>query len=384
VVVRLRGSEPSNLLKSGEGRFVAVPLALLFLFAFAPVAHATPPPNQLALTISGSVGNSGQQNYTQSGGQVVYASILGQVVDPSTAVFNESLFASVDDLATSGTANFSLSGEFLGNETSFILGGTIEIADAIPAEAFPLGCWDGITLPLSPACTSQLPGFFVGIGTLEGTVSSSLQLPLGMEIESAYLNPGPLLGPLVLASTNDSVVIVFSYAAATIDWQDIQTSGSLAGTLGTTPVNGLFNMTTNAHEDLFAGTETESGTMAFYDMTPSYLDASGSFSGSSTIPSSNTIDCSLITGIAGTCTETGLASSGNFTLDPSDALIQGAYDINWSVPAVSFSGTSTALVSQGGVTGVPEFSTGALTPVATGMALLLLLKRNWLRARARD
>jgi len=371
-------------LKSGEGRFVAVPLALLFLFAFAPVAHATPPPNQLALTISGSVGNSGQQNYTQSGGQVVYASILGQVVDPSTAVFNESLFASVDDLATSGTANFSLSGEFLGNETSFILGGTIEIADAIPAEAFPLGCWDGITLPLSPACTSQLPGFFVGIGTLEGTVSSSLQLPLGMEIESAYLNPGPLLGPLVLASTNDSVVIVFSYAAATIDWQDIQTSGSLAGTLGTTPVNGLFNMTTNAHEDLFAGTETESGTMAFYDMTPSYLDASGSFSGSSTIPSSNTIDCSLITGIAGTCTETGLASSGNFTLDPSDALIQGAYDINWSVPAVSFSGTSTALVSQGGVTGVPEFSTGALTPVATGMALLLLLKRNWLRARARD
>ncbi|MGD0396809.1 MAG: hypothetical protein ABSB26_07900 [Nitrososphaerales archaeon] len=370
------------MFRSGKGRFVAVPLALLFLFAFAPIAHATPPPNQLDLTITGSVGSSGQQDYTQSGGEVVYASILGQVVNSSTAVFTENLSASVDGLVTSGTAYFSLSGEFL-NGTSFAIGGAIGIVDAVPAEAFPLGCWDGITLPLPPACTSQVPAFFVGLGALSGTVPPS-QPPLWMDLESAYLNPGPLPGPIVWASTDGSVVIVFSYVAATIDWHNIQTNGSLVGTLGATPVSGSFSMTTNAHEDLFAGTEAESGTMTFYGMNPSYLDASGAFTGSSTIPTSNAIDCSSITGIAGTCTETGLASSGSFTLDPGNALIQGSYDIDWTVPAFSFSGTSAALVSQGGVTGVPEFGAGALAPVAMGVALLLLLRRDGLRARARN
>ena len=377
--------EPDNLLRSEKGRFIAIPLAMLFLFAFAPVAHATPPPNQLDLTISGSVENSGQQYYTQSGGEVIYASILGQVVDPSTAAFTESLAASVDGLATSGTANFSFSGEFLGNETSFTIGGTIGIVDAIPAEAFPLGCWNETTLPLPATCTSQVPAFFVGAGVLNFTVPQSLQLSLGMDLESAYLNPGPFPGPVVWASTDGSVVIVFSYATATIDWQDVQTNGPLAGTLGATLVSGSFNMTTNAHEDLFAGTEAESGTMTFFDMNPSYLDASGAFSGASTIPTYNAIDCSSnVTGIAETCTETGLASSGNFTLDPGNTLIQGAYDINWTVPAISFSGNSTALVSQGGVTGVPEFGAGALAPVAMAVALLLLLKRNGLGERSRD
>ena len=373
--------EPSKMFGSGKGRFVAVLLALLLLFAFIPVAHATPPSNQLDLTISGSVGSSGQQDYTQSGGAVAFASILGEVVNTSTAVFTESLSASVDGLATSGTATFSLSGEFL-DGNSFTIGGTIGIFDAIPAEAFPLGCWDGIALPLPATCTSQVPAFFVGAGEMDGTVASSLSSPLGMDLESAYLNPGPAPGPIVWASTDGSVVIVFTYAASTIDWYNVQSSGSLAGTLGATPVSGSFSMTTNAHEDLFAGTETESGTMTFYDMNPSYLDASGTFSGSSTIPTSDTIDCSSITGIPGTCTETGLVSSGGFTLDPG-TLIEGTYGIDWTTPAFSFSGTATATVSQGGPTGVPEFGTGALAPVAMGVALLLLVRKGGLRARAR-
>jgi len=370
--------EQSNLFRSGRGRFVAVPLALVFLFAFAPIAHAIPPPNQLDLTISGSVGNPGQQEYAQSGGEVFYASILGQVVNASTAVFAENLSASVDGLVTSGTANFSLSGEFL-NKTSFAIGGTIGIVDAVPAEAFPLGCSYGVN------CTSLVPAFFVGLGALNFTVPQPLQLSLGMDLESAYLNPGPFPGPIVWASTDGSVVIVLSYTAATIDWQNVQTNGSLAGTLNATLVSGSFNMTTNTHEDLFAGTETESGTMTFYAMNPSYLDASGAFTGSSTIPTYNAIDCSSnVTGIAGTCTETGLASSGSFTLDPGNTLIQGTYDINWTVPAFAFSGTSTSVVSQGGATGVPEFGAGALAPVAVGVALLLLLRRDGLRVRACD
>lgn len=149
-------------------------------------------------------------------------------------------------------------------------------------------------------------------------------------------------------------------------------------------MTGSFTMMTNAHEDPFAGTETESGTMTFYDMNPSYLDASGAYSGSSTIPTDNTIDCSAITtGIAGTCTETGFSSLGRFALDPGSTVIQGTYDINWAVPAVSFSGISTATVSQEGVTGVPQFGTNAILPVAMEMSILLLLRKGGLGKSAR-
>jgi hypothetical protein len=172
--------------------------------------------------------------------------------------------------------------------TSFTTGDTITIDGAIPAESFPLGC---------TTCTSQVPGFFLGTGALGG-----------WDLESAFLNP--FGGPVVWASSDGSV-LVFSYTAATIDWQNVQTSGSLTGTLGgATSVSGLFTETTSAHEDLFAGTETESGTLTFLGMTPSYLDASGAYSGSSTIPTYNKIDCSGLIGIPGTCTETGFSSLG--------------------------------------------------------------------------
>jgi len=365
--------EPRNLSRSGKALFVAVPLALLLLLAFIPAAHATPPPNELDLTITGSIDSVSQQTYTQSGGVVVSAYILGEPVDTSTAVFTESLSASVaaDGLTTTGTATFSLSGNFLDTGTSFTIGDTITIDGAIPAESFPLGC---------TTCTSQVPGFFVGTGALGG-----------WDLESAFLNP--FGGPVVWASTDGSVVIVFSYTAATIDWQNVQSTGSLSGTLGATLVSGSFTETTNAHEDLRAGTETESGTLTFLGMTPSCvpldatcvsLDASGPYSGTSTIPSSSTVDCSAPTGLPeGTCTETGFNSIGEFTLDPG-TLITGTYGpLAWAVPALSFSGPATATVSQG-VSGVPQFGTGAIAPVAMGLALLLLLRKGGLGARARD
>jgi len=351
----------------------AVPLAFLILLAFVPVAHASPPSNQLNLEFSGSIDSSGQQAYTQSGGDLLAAFIDGQQVDTSTADFAESVSASVDGLVTSGTATFSLSGGFLCaptpcTETSFSTGDTIDISDAIPAEAFPVGApcaWDGVTLPLPAGCTSQVPAFFFGTGTLD--------VP-GWYLESAFLNP--FGGPIVWASTDDSVVLVFTYDAAAIDWADVQTSGSLTGTLGTTPVTGSFTQTTSAHEDLFAGTETESGTLTFLGMTPSSLDATGPYSGSSTIPTSGEIDCSAVTTqIAGTCTETGFSSAGEFTLDPGHTLIQGTYDIAWAVPALSFSGPSTATVSQT-TTGVPEFPSGLLAALMVGLPLLLAVRQK--------
>jgi hypothetical protein len=65
-------------------------------------------------------------------------------------------------------------------------------------------------------------------------------------------------------------------------------------------------------------------------------------------------------------------------------LITGTYGpLTWAVPALSFSGPATATVSQG-VSGVPQFGTGAIAPVAMGLALLLLLRKGGLGARARD
>jgi len=358
------GTESIKMTFSGRLKLAAVPLAFLLLIAFLPVANAVPPPNELNLGFNGSIDSSGRQAYAQSGGAVVLASILGQPVEAST--FTESVSATVNGLATSGAATFSLSG-FMANGSSFTVSGPIGIGDAIPAESFPLGC---------VFCTSQVPAFYLGEGVFEFTVTHSWSVPLGMELESAFLNP--FGGPIIWGSTdtNGDILLVFTYAAATIDWQGVQTSGTLSGTLGSTPASGAFTQTTSAHEDLFAGTETESGTLTFLGMTPSLLDSSGTFSGSSTIPTYNEVDCSTTTGIPSTCTETGFSSLGGFHLDPGNTLILGTYDLTWAVPALSFTGPSTSTVSQGGVTGVPEFNGGMLAPVALGLAVLLALRKN--------
>jgi hypothetical protein len=341
----------SNIHTLGRTASAAVPLALLLLLAFVPTAHATMPPNQLNVTFTGSIDSSGQQAYTESGGALLFASILGESVDSSTAVFAERASASVDGLATSGSAAFSLSG-VMANGSSFSIRGPIGIAGAIPAEAFPLSCWDQVTLPLPASCTSQVPAFYVGSGTFDVKVTHSWQVSQEMDMESAFLNPfgGPIVWGSIDPSTGfpdagSDILLVFTYSAAAINWQDVQTGGSINGTLGTTPVSGSFTQTTSAHENLFAGTETESGTLTWTGMTPSSLDVSGAFSGSSTIPTANEIDCSATIGIPGTCTETGFSSMGNYSLSSSVTRIRGTYDLTWAVPALSFSGPSTATVA---------------------------------------
>jgi hypothetical protein len=366
---------------SGRIKIAAVPLALVILLGFVPMAHAAPSPNQLNLAFSGGIDSSGQQAYSQSGGALLSGAIFGQGVEPST--FTESVSASVNGLVTSGSATFSITG-VMANGSSFSLSGPIGIIDAIPAEAFPLGCWDGATLPLPAACTSQVPAFYIGAGTFDVTVTHDWQTSEEMDLESAFLNPfgGPIVWGSIDPNTGfvdagSDILLVFTYDAAAIDWQDVHNSGSLTGTLGITPVSGSFTQTTSAHEDLFAGTEKESGTLTFLAMTPSFLDASGAYSGSSTIPTYNEVDCSgFTTGIPGTCTETGFSSLGSYTLDPTSTLILGTYDITWAVPALSFSGPSTATVSQGGVSGVPEFSGGLLVPVVLGLAFLVILRKS--------
>jgi len=357
----------------------------LLLLAAIPSAAAAPTSTPLTLNIQGGIVDSGHQAYSQSGGNLLctycFAEILGQPVDPTTATFSESVSSTTDGLSTSGSASFSLSGTML-NGSTFSISGPIGIVDSVPGEAFPVGCWDGVTLPLPAGCSSAVPAFFIGGGDFDVTVTHSWSLSVGMDMESAFLNP--FGGAIVWASTDpaSSIVLAFSYDSAAIDWQNVQLAGTISGSLGTTPtptpVSGQFSQTTtSAHEDLLAGTEVESGTMTFQDMTPSGLDSSGTYSGSSTIPTAGEVDCSsFTTGIPGTCTETGFSSSGMLSLDPVTVLVQADYKLDWIVPALAFTGTATgtATPSGGGIPGVPQFGLSALLPAALALPLLLLMR----------
>jgi len=353
-------------------------LSLILMLALVPAAHAGSPV-PLSLNLTGTIENAGSQQYSQSGGgfscAICGAEIDGYYLDPTTASFTESVSASTSGLATTGTATFSLSGGFLGVPgTTFSLGGTIPISSDLPAEPFPVGC--------TTTCTSEVPAFFLGTGSLDLTVTTGgspveSSLTPAMALESAFLNP--FGGPIVWASDDGSIVLVFTYAAATIDWTGVQVAGSFTGTLGTTPlptpVSGLVSQTTSAHEDLFAGTEIESGTIEFTDASPVGLDGIGTYSGSSTIPTAGSVDCSLeTTGIPGTCTETGFSSSGTISLD--GVAISLGYSLAWFVPALGFTGTATgtATPSSGGIPGVPQFGAAGLLPLLLALPLLLLLR----------
>ncbi len=361
---------------------------ILVVLPGAHVAAATPTP--ISLNITGGIDNSGEQAYAQSGGAFLCtncgASILGQPV-VSLSTFTESVSSSTNGVATSGSASFSLSGSML-NGSAFSISGPIAISDSIPGEAFPLGCWDGVTFPLPATCTSDVPAFFVGGGTFDVTVTHSWSLSLGMDLESAFLNPfgGAIVWSSTDSATSPSILLVFNYTSATIDWTDVHLSGTISGTLDSTPVatpiSGLFTQTTtSAHEDLFAGTETEGGTMTFLDMSPSGLDATGTYEGSSTIPTAGSVDCSAFTtGIPTTCTETGFSSSGSLALD--GVAVDATYSLQWAVPALVFSGTATGTATptlpDSTIPGVPQFPAPAMMVAAIGLMLFAAMKKRTL------
>jgi hypothetical protein len=224
----------------------------------------------------------------------------------------------------------------MANGSSVSLRGIIDISQQIPGESFPIGC--------TTSCTSAVPAFYEGSSVISVTVTSSSVVSPAMVLESAFLNP--FGGAIVFASADGSIVIVATYTHAVINWSKVQVGGALSGTYGTKPVSGTFNEVTTAREDLFAGTETELGTMTFTNMTPSSLDASGIYSGHSTIPPINVSnDCSpYTTGIEGTCYLTGFSSAGQFTLSASPGIISGSYSLAWAIPALSATGTATATV----------------------------------------
>jgi hypothetical protein len=252
----------------------------------------------------------------------------------------------------------------------------------VPGESFPSGA---------------IPSAFLGSvkvelsGQNENAGENPVTLPISLE--SPFLNP--FGNAIIIASTDspNSILIVTTYQEAKVTYEDAQASsetpgGTLSGTLDQTPVStGSVTLTTRAVEDLFAGTETESGTVTFSGMTPSILDASGRYSGSSIIPGSSTNPCETTYGFpctfdcttflplflgdlsldlsklpsTGACTITGFISSGSFTMSTGDndqgqgnnqdnhVSIKGNYMTVWDIPSVTF-GLEIPIAMGGGST----------------------------------
>jgi hypothetical protein len=168
-----------------------------------------------------------------------------------------------------------------------------------------------------------------------------------LQIESPYFNPWG--APIVLASTDNSIVIAATYTKGSILWAGTTLAGTIVGTLGTAAASGTFSMTNTEYENLVAGTASDAGSISYSSMTPSSLNAKGHYTGTSTIPTAGALDCSAATGIPGTCSWTGFQSGGRFTFTSNgDAAITGTYSTAWGTPALSFVSTVSATVSQNG------------------------------------
>jgi len=330
---------------------VAIVFSLLFLLVgsspvFAENSHQG---QNLSLTLSGGILDSGTQHYSHSGGQIV-AAFIGGPIDPTSAHLDYSLQAVISGFAVQGQATFSLT--YLDSTGAHVqIDGSAPINDMMPAEFFPFTCTPGVD------CTSGIPAMFFGTAAIttktcqgdsqaqgddpNNCLLTSTSLP--MQFESAFLNP--FGGPIFMSSGDNSIVIVASYDHARVTWDGIQMGGSVVGQLSGAPVTGTFAQVVSAIEDLKQGHESDRGTITFSGMSNPMLNAAGKFSGESTIPLG--VDCSALLGFPpGTCQITGFQSNGHFS--QKNALgnkIEGDYSVEWTAPAVAFTSTVTATLN---------------------------------------
>jgi len=320
-------------MKAFVWRTALTSIAILFLLGGTTAAFAnststwTTRPLSLSVPVGG-VTNFGNQVYTVNGGQVAYAEIAGQTLNPG-ATIRYNFMATQTGMTTKGFASLRLTGTTVTNagDVPVSVSGKFHINSNVPGAVVG---------------QSEVPFFFLtSTSNVQVTVGGSTQtLPETLDIESPYFNP--FGAPIVLVSPDGAIVIAATYTQGTILWMGSQVTGALVGSLGNGQASGTLSLTTHEIENLVEGTSADSGTVTFSGMTPSSLDASGSYTGNSIIPTTGGIDCTSITKIPGTCTETGFQSTGKFRADG----ISGKYTTTWPAPALEFSSTITATVTQ--------------------------------------
>jgi hypothetical protein len=306
-------------------------------------------PLSLVATVTGQVYSAGNQQYMiQQQGAVMNASIMGFQVVPSTSNLNYLLLANVEGLSTSGLATFSLSG-MNSSGWQITVNGTAPLVANVPAMSLPLEC----SYNQSISCTSVVPAMFSGNATVViglskngvKTVPETKVIP--MMFESSYLNP--FGNPIFFGSEDfSSMSVITTYSAATIDWMGVVTTGNVNGTLGkSTHVFGSFVEMTRESENMVTGTARDDGSIWLDQMSPSYLNSAGPYSGSSWIPSSGQGACNGIPLPANACTQTGYSSSGAIKLESSSgSSITGGYHAIWSSPAFNVTSSLSASVSH--------------------------------------
>jgi len=335
---------------------------LLILLLGSNVAIAAES-QSLTLSFSGILTDIGSQTYRSSGGSLVSASVTaaGKTISLSSAHLEYSIDAKVQGNNVAGHATLQLKshGAKSGEDTSpsqFSVAGRFDLTGIIPAVGFP------ITDPTNPlaclpnSCTSQIPGFLVGVGDLTLRFGDTrITLPsTPMLFESAYLNP--FGGPIFIGTPDGSISIAAKYSSAISHWANVKTSGSVqAGTSD----QGAFTLVSDLTENLLKGTETDRGKITLFGFasTPA-LNSAGEFKGKSVIPTAGEFDCtSTLTGQLNsigfpltlppnTCTATGATSTGGFELSSAQGEneIKGTYVDNWFVPAIGFVGQASATI----------------------------------------
>jgi len=309
-------------------------IAILLLLGGTTAAFADSP-QTLNATMTGAVTNLGNQTYNVSGGEVMYAYIGGNAIDPNSGTIRYYLFASQSGLSTRGFASVQFSATIGGTPVS--VKGSFEIGGADMGAGLPAGC--------TTTCTEILPFDFIGSSNVQLTMGTTT-MPETLVIESPYWNPYG--GPIYLVSPDNAIAIVATYTQGTILWTGAQTGGAIQGTFNGSPVSGTFTQTSTEYENLVTGTATDVGTIQF-NTNVAALNAKGIYTGSDTIPTgptSGSYDCSPAM-LPYTCTVTGFSSNGNFRAGG----MSGTYTTTWGVPAYAFSSTILATVSQSGHSG---------------------------------
>jgi hypothetical protein len=309
---------------------------------------------KLSLGIQGVISSAGSQTWSLSGGSLVGAQ-FGQEQVPPNANLQYMMRASVNGLSASGSVRIALSGTTVdGQSINFRASGPI--VGMIPSICFPSYASPDANGNCPSTDTSAIPAFFVAEVSTTETLGSNTTTGLeNLLIESPILNP--FAAPIAIMSTDGSIAIIATYQTGSATWSNVQVMGTVSGTFNGNSASGSFSQVANAVENFVTGKENELGSVAFQNMSTSSLNARGLYVGTSTVPTAGSFDCAAMAGLPeGTCTETGLASTGTFIMLGSSGsnsnsaflsgtTIVGSYTVNWPAPSITFSGTIAATVT---------------------------------------
>lgn len=326
---------------------------LLFMSGLAiPQGAASSSRQTLSLETSGQVLNVATQQYLiNQSGSFVSATFPGYSISSGTLQY--ALNASVTGKTVTGKVSFNLSGTLVGGGTISISSSSDQLSAMIAAVCLPNYDIPSTGSGCQANDTSAVPAFFVGMATMQITSSAGNKILSNVEMmyESAYLNPYG--APIVIASADSSIAIITDYTQANVSWSGAMEIGSISGSFGSMAISGQFSQNSSEQENLVLGVAKDSGTMSFSSMIDangsaiSSLDASGTYTGNSSIPLAGSFDCSAEIGFpvgSGVCTQTGFMSSGSFNLISQSYSVIGNYSSTWGTPAFGYNGAANATI----------------------------------------